>query len=227
MPQEFDAYSTDYERRLQKSIRGLANLDSAVRSKLNVLERLIADPDWGRSAVRMLDFGCGTGSLTGLLRRFSNQVFGIDVSGASLRQRAASRPPSVQFDGNRVPLRDDSIDIVVASCVYHHVPPARRSVVTAEIKRILAPGGLLVVIEHNPFNPVTRWVVGRCEFDRDAELIPIGEMGEQLRSAGLDMFRQGHFYALPPINPWIAGVDFALRKWPVGAQYFCAGRKPA
>ena len=37
--------------------------------------------------------------------------------------------------------------------------------------RILRKGGLLVIIEHNPFNPLTQISVYRCPFDKDAVLL--------------------------------------------------------
>ena len=40
------------------------------------------------------------------------------------------------------------------------------------MRRVVRPGGLLCIIEHNPFNPLTRLAVVRCEFDRDAVLLP-------------------------------------------------------
>ena len=64
---------------------------------------------------------------------------------------------------------------MTAVCVYHHVEPGDRAPLTAEIRRVLKPGGMLAIIEHNPLNPVTRAVVKRIPLDRDAQLLSARE----------------------------------------------------
>jgi hypothetical protein len=60
--------------------------------------------------------------------------------------------------------------------VLHHVPPADREALLARVATKLAPGGKLVVFEHNPWNPLTRKVVAECAFDADAVLLPPTEI---------------------------------------------------
>jgi len=222
---EFDQFGSDYRERLERSVGRLGSVDSALNSKLQVLKRLVRHMG-GLNQAPILDFGCGAGLLTGLLNEFSSAAFGVDVSLVSLKHGDRSASRFVQFDGMRLPFRDDAIGMVVASCVFHHILPAERIAIVGEVLRVLRPGGRLVIIEHNPYNPVTRWVVNRCEFDQGAELLTLAKTREMLASAGFLADRDGYFYAVPPIQPWLSAIDHALRGVPLGAQYYCAFAKP-
>jgi hypothetical protein len=59
-------------------------------------------------------------------------------------------------------------------------------VVIAEMARVTRPGGMVAIIEHNPLNPVTRHIVSRCPFDRDAVLLRCGTGARLLAGAGLE-----------------------------------------
>lgn len=222
---EFDQFGSDYRERLERSVGGPGSVDSALNSKLQVLKRLVRHMG-GFNHAPILDFGCGAGLLTGLLSELSPAAFGVDVSLVSLKHADRNAGRVLQFDGLRLPFRDNAIGMVVASCVFHHILPRERPDIIREIRRVLSPGGRLVIIEHNPYNPVTRWVVNRCEFDEDAELLTLAETRELLGSQGLQADLDGYFYAVPPLQPWLSGIDHALRGLPLGAQYYCAFAKP-
>ena len=91
--------------------------------------------------------------------------------------------------------------------------------------RVLVPGGTMVIIEHNPYNPVTRFVVNRCEFDRDAELLSMSLTKNLLQAANFEKVDCGYFYTIPPINPTMSLIDSWFSEIPLGAQYYCAYRK--
>jgi hypothetical protein len=59
-------------------------------------------------------------------------------------------------------------------CVLHHVPPTQWVGFLCEMRRVVRPDGLVCLIEHDPLNPLTKLVVARCEFDRDAVLLRAG-----------------------------------------------------
>ena len=54
-----------------------------------------------------------------------------------------------------------------------------------EMRRVVRPGGLVCVIEHNPLNPLTRLAVARCEFDRDTVLLGAGKARKLMAAGGL------------------------------------------
>lgn len=221
---EFDPHSRNYREQLERSIRGFGSVDGAIESKRQILED-VAGRRLAGSLNRVLDFGCGTGLLTDALRRLAANCYGVDVSVESLKQSVSPGSHLALFDGKELPFCDEAFDLVVASCVFHHILPDARLPAVEEIQRVLACDGVFILIEHNPHNPVTRYVVNRCEFDRDAQLLSLRAAGVLLQGAGLHAFRQGYFYAVPPVNRVFSAIDSALSRLPLGAQYYCAYSK--
>ena len=95
----------------------------------------------------ILDLGCGTGRFVELLRQeYDAYLIGIDPSRQMLaraRTKSLTRTDYACGNGEDIPIRDASIDLVFMSMVFHHFgDPAR---VAAECKRLLRPGGWALV----------------------------------------------------------------------------------
>jgi len=83
-----------------------------------------------RSGHRVLDVGCGTGSLTIQLKRLNPEtdIVGLDPDPKALalaRRKAARAAVSIQLDqgfGDELPYPDGSFDRVLSSLMFHHVP---------------------------------------------------------------------------------------------------------
>lgn len=107
--------------------------------------------DGVRDGDRALDLGCGEGALTGeLLAAGAAGVVGADVAEAALA-RARSRHPAITFErvpfDGPLPFADGSFELVWASEVIEHVADTARFL--SEIRRILVPGGRLLVTTPN------------------------------------------------------------------------------
>ena len=106
-----------------------------------------------RPGLRVLDVGCGTGDylqiMAGLVA--PGPAVGVDLSAtlaARARQRAAPDQAAVSFhvgDARELPFADAVFDRVVANQVLLHLADPWQAV--AEMRRVLAPGGLLSVGE--------------------------------------------------------------------------------
>jgi SAM-dependent methyltransferase len=98
---------------------------------------------------RVLDIACGTGYGSDILRRAGAKVFSIDMDLAALhyaaRRWAVSHP--IQADAAQIPLPAHSMDVVVSLETIEHLPDP--AVFLAEIRRILIPGGYLVLSTPN------------------------------------------------------------------------------
>ena len=179
-------------------------------------------------APRILDFGCGVGGSIAYLRsRFPQaRLHGLDVSGESLALAARAHPDVDfgQIDGGKLPLADGSIDVAMAACVYHHIAPSERAHWTAELRRVLRPGGRLFVFEHNPLNPLTQKVVRDCPFDDDAILLPRRESLGLLRDAGFTGVGARYIVFFPQALSALRPLERRLSWLPAGAQYVADGR---
>jgi len=225
MSELFDGYHANYRDVVQSSIdfSGLPH-DFFMRAKADLLRDLIAQrldterPD-------MLDAGCGVGSLHPLLHGIAGSLSGIDVSSASLAQaRAANSGIDYrEFDGRTFPFEDSSFDLVTAICVMHHIVPAEWTHFIGEMRRVVRPGGLVCVIEHNPYNPLTRLAVARCEFDRDAVLLSAGKTRKLMAAGGLREIGMRHFLLLPWDTKPARRLEEALSGVSLGGQYAAFG----
>jgi|GEM_PF-3080025 len=96
--------------------------------------------------------------------------------------------------------------------------------IVGEIKRVLRPGGLCVIFEHNPWNPATRWIVNRCEFDADAVLLSHRKAAQLMIVNGFEDISSQHILTVPIDAGWARTLDKAFGRIPVGAQYYTVGR---
>ncbi len=102
----------------------------------------------------MLDVACGTGRFLGQAAQAfpAMPMTGIDLSAAYIaeaRRHLAGRRNITLMEGNgeALPFADASQDIVTSVFLYHELPPEVRRTVSAEIARVLKPGGIYVFID--------------------------------------------------------------------------------
>jgi SAM-dependent methyltransferase len=226
---EFDAYADKYDGGMENPLKALAGdgADDFVAVKSRWLLRYWPELSFN-SELSILDYGCGVATLLRLLRAagIPGHLTGTDVSAGMLREAARvwpsdSPPPLFQVQtGATTVLPPASFDLIIISAVLHHVPVAQRTEVYSELHRLLRPDGRLVVFEHNPWNPVTRFVVARTPIDQDAILLPPPEVTAALAKGGWRDIRTSHLMFLPPRLGVVATAAERLFGWlPMGGQY--------
>jgi len=129
---------------------------------------------------RVLDVGCGTGRNLPLLPP-GTKVIGLDPTRESLL-RARRRAPGallVRGSAEKLPFRDGAFDTVVSGLVFCSVPDPLRGL--AEVRRVLAPGGQLRMLEHvrstgrlggkwqDFIQPLWTRLMGGCHPNRETE----------------------------------------------------------
>lgn len=223
---QFDAYATSYEDAVNKSLAFMGvKVDYFTRVKAGFLSDLIAGHFGEGGRARLLDVGCGTGNMHPLVAPAVASLSGTDVSAGCL-DTARQRNPGVDYrhyDGHRLPWDDGAFDAAVTTCVMHHVPPEQWPAFAAELKRVVRPGGLAVIFEHNPLNPLTRRVVSNCEFDEDAVLFGQGKARALLAGAGFSKVRSRAILSLPSFGRATRALDLVAGRLGLGAQYFACG----
>src|SRR5262245_15260837 len=107
------------------------------------------------STHRVLDVGCGTGTLAVLIKRAYPQVdvVGLDPDHQALeraRRKVARAGVQVRFDrgyADELPYAAGSFDHVFSSLMLHHLDEPAKAGTLREIHRVLAPGGALHVLD--------------------------------------------------------------------------------
>lgn len=229
MADEFDQHASGYADKMNKSL-SFSGRDHAFFTalKARVLARHLKPTATG-SLPRLLDVGCGVGSLHPCLGDVVSEIVGVDVSEESLAIARRENPVGqfLRYDGHRLPFNNESFDAVVATCVVHHVPVAQWPAFFAELHRVLRVGGKALIVEHNPLNPVTRYVVNSCEFDKHAVLIRAGRCRNLLAAAGFADVGADYFALVPSLAPAARAVERWFGSVPLGAQYVAYGRRAA
>ena len=228
MAELFNSYRTSYGEVVEESIRfsGLKH-DFFLIAKADLLRRLILERRLRQNGVvRALDIGCGVGLLHPFLEDAFDSLSGCDVSEESIC-RAATDNPHIDYRlcmPPGLPYDDGAFDLAFASCVVHHVVPAHWLDFFQEMRRVLRPGGVACILEHNPYNPLTRLAVFRCPFDRDAVLLDFRKVTSLFQDTGFRDMRSEHFLLLPSTKPFARKVEHVLSHLPLGAQYACSAR---
>jgi SAM-dependent methyltransferase len=215
---DFDRFAGQYDALLKASLPPMVvDIDRFAAYKIEEIAHVLRD----RSPERILDFGCGPGRSLGLLARAfpAAALFGYDPSPeCAASARARHREAVITSDWNTLP--HDGFDCVVAANVFHHISPDQRSAMMARCGRALRPNGSLFVFEHNPFNPMTRWVFNRCPFDCDAQMLGRAETLQLGRVAGLKVVAARYTLFVPFAGSLWTALQRALGWCPIGAQYY-------
>jgi hypothetical protein len=78
----------------------------------------------------------------------------------------------------------------------------------------------MAIFEHNPANPVSRYIVATCPFDENAVLIPAKELARRQRQAGFRRVGVSYTGFFPAPLKALRGLEPLMAKIPVGAQYY-------
>lgn len=219
----FDAFASDYRNIHSKNVQ-LSGADSFywARMKVDLLKQYEQNEQ-----LQVLDVGCGDGATELFMYQYFPQwqLIGIDVSEQSIHEAQQKNIPCTRFqtyNGRQLPFADASVDVVFMAGVLHHVSFALHLSLLKEVYRVLKTGGRFYLFEHNPLNPLTRYLVKTCVFDKDAQLLKRSYTSKQLTQAGFSN-KQCRFIIFLPRKGLLSRF-IPLEKYfthiPLGGQYY-------
>jgi SAM-dependent methyltransferase len=219
----FDQYADSYQQIHSDNVRVTGeSSEYFAQYKAQYIARQV-----GRNfSGRILDYGCGVGMISGFIQEVlpAATVDGYDISEASLDKI----DPVLRARGiftSDVAQIGDGYDLIVVANVMHHIRPEQRQETVEFLHERLVPGGRLMIVEHNPLNPLTQWAVANCAFDDDAILLPTAETAGYIRKSGLEVVRRDYIVFFPHALAWLRPMEPYLRWCLAGAQYAMIGRR--
>lgn len=183
------------------------------------------------SANKILDFGSGIGNSLPHLSSFfpCSHITCADVSARSLEisklRHAGISASYAEIVDMMLPFDDGSFDVCFSACVFHHITHAEHLHWLTELNRVTRSGGMIVIFEHNPANPLTVSAVRNCPFDENAELIWAGKLRNFTSAAGWCEAETVYRMFFPHSLAFARPLERYFRKLPLGAQYFVKARK--
>lgn len=114
---------------------------------------VIHDALMGNSQKKILEIACGTGRATEMVAKSftKNHLTATDLSHAYLvKAREKLNLDNVDFmqaAAEELPFKDETYDIVYSVFLFHEIPEEVREKAVAEMKRVLKPGGTLIILD--------------------------------------------------------------------------------
>jgi SAM-dependent methyltransferase len=159
------------------------NLDANVR--------FLDDSGLLQSGLKMLEIGCGRGTLLHRLSARHFDVVGVEINPIRIEESRQSYGGLriFQTSGTELPFANEQFDIVLSFDVLEHIPDTDAHL--AEVRRVLKPGGWLLlqtpnkwtnaVFETIRWRSLTKWRVDHCS------LHTYRELGRRLSAFGFDV----------------------------------------
>lgn len=127
--------------------------ESGYKRIVGKFTKYLPPPRKEKDKLKVIDFGCGTGSFTSRFLNNGFELYGMDISSNCIRY-ARKKYPDISFeigDIEHTGYPDESFDAVLLTGVLHHFSDF--SGVIKEIHRILRKGGIVLGYDPNGANP--------------------------------------------------------------------------
>ena len=156
-----------FEKRSKETYNEMAaGYDSSMEGEYTVpFKTLLLDAVTIQQGDHVLDIACGNGKLLNMFAK-QHQIhgYGVDIADQMIEQAKQFNPAMQFFVGNceKIPLPDQSIDVLTVCAAYHHFPHVARF--AREAFRLMKTGGSIYIAEVyypeairlicNPFMPL-------------------------------------------------------------------------
>jgi ubiquinone/menaquinone biosynthesis C-methylase UbiE len=180
----YDAVAGEYLAHLGDELAGKP-LDRALLAALVDEVAAVGAPSRGGGAIA--DLGCGPGHVAGWLAEHGARAVGIDLSPAMV-ETARRTFPSAEFrvgDFLDLPAADGEFAAAIAFYSIIHLERSELRQAFQEMRRVLAPGGAVLVAFHIGDEVVHRREWWGCQVDVEFRFFGVDEVKAEMESAGL------------------------------------------
>ncbi len=177
--ESYDRVAEEYTRRLFHELR-----DKPLDTEL--LDRFAQRV---RNRGEVCDMGCGPGQVARYLKDAGVAAFGLDLSPAMLEQARKLNPDIAFREGNMLALDIPDVSLAGIAAFYAivNLAPEWFPTVFAEMQRVLAPGGLLLLAFHVGDEVIQENELWGFPISMKFRLLQPAEISRQLETAGLVM----------------------------------------
>lgn len=101
------------------------------------------------------DIGCANGRMVPWVKKHGGSFVGVEPSAQLLAVAQKNYPQEVFHLGSvlKLPLADQSVDVCLLNATLHHLPTPVLSQAAQELRRVLKPGGLVLMVNWNLWQP--------------------------------------------------------------------------
>lgn len=223
---QFDDLADEYEGNLTELLApygGGLGTQKFAEYKIALVSKLL-----DKKPSKILDFGCGTGRDTEYIKKYfpKAEIFGCDISQESLKLAEKYLPANHLFQNETVEqiTEKGTFDLVILSCVLHHIEPKERCYWINGLKAVLNDGGHIAVFEHNTKNPLTKAIILDDNNRVDDITWMLGHK-ELIDLLGGRIYWQGYTMFFPMRFPGVLTVERLLKWCPLGAQHCVISEK--
>jgi ubiquinone/menaquinone biosynthesis C-methylase UbiE len=132
----------------------------------------------------LLDVGSANGTLLGMLKPAHGT--GLEISPEMVQVASRNHPDYTFVNGSalQMPFEDNTFDVVTCSASFHHFPTPEHFM--QEAKRVLKPGGRLVIAEIRIpiFHDLYNWYIATFNTEGDVQVYRNRELVELYEAAG-------------------------------------------
>ena len=218
--------SQEYDSMLHQGLKisGMAK-EYFIHGRIKDLLKVLPE---GLKISNILDYGCGIGDTTNILKTYFKyvEITGTDLSIEALNYaKEKYSDSSIKF----IPLNQIPkcyFDLVYVNGVFHHIEPNKRLEAMNAISDFLKPKGFFSFFENNPWNIGTKIIMKRIPFDRDAQPLNSFNAKKLLKNSGFEKALSTHYlFYFPNVLSFLHFIEKFLVRLPLGAQYFILARK--
>jgi trans-aconitate methyltransferase len=154
------------------------------------------------------------------------RILGVDIDPELLVQASREHAgETIKFENCHHFFAHSEFHLAFCNGVFHHIDPGQRPATLRYIHDSLVPEGVLAFWENNPWNPATRYLMQRCEFDRETTPISLSHAKKLLHSNGFHVLDASTCFYFPRWLKWLRGLEPLFSALPLGAQYLVLARK--